>query len=165
PRLLSTTPPSPHLRPTLFPYTTLFRSNDATSRRCPGDDSIPMNRRQLLMFAGLAPLAAATAPVVAYFEHRSRPRRIRPVTGFHADYFPNVVLRTQDDRRVRLYDDLLRGKSVLVNFFYANCKDGICPVTTQNLVRVQRLLGERCGRDVFMYSFSLAPEQDTPARL
>ncbi|HEY6196625.1 MAG TPA: SCO family protein [Candidatus Eisenbacteria bacterium] len=124
-----------------------------------------MNRRQLLMLAGLAPLAAAAAPVASYVQRRAHPRRIRPATGFHADYFPNVVLRTQDDRPVRLYDDLLRGKNVLVNFFYANCKDGICPVTTQNLVRVQRLLGERCGRDVFMYSFSLAPEQDTPARL
>jgi len=34
---------------------------------------------------------------------------------------------------------------------------------TANLVQLQRLLGERCGRDVFMYSFTLAPE--APARL
>ena len=60
---------------------------------------------------------------------------------------------------------LLEGKNVLINFFYANCKDGVCPVTTENLVKFQKLLGDRCGKDVFMYSFSLAPEQDTPARL
>ena len=66
---------------------------------------------------------------------------------------------------MRLYDDLLKGKNVLINFFYANCKDGVCPVTTENLVKFQKLLGDRCGKDVFIYSFSLAPEQDTPARL
>jgi protein SCO1/2 len=30
---------------------------------------------------------------------------------------------------------------------------------------VQRLLGESVGRDIFMYSISLKPEQDTPAAL
>ena len=124
-----------------------------------------MNRRQMMTLLGLIPLAATAAPVVQYLEERSRPRKIRPRTGYHAEYFPNVTLRTQDNQRVHLYDDLLKGKNVLINFFYANCKDGVCPVTTENLARFQKLLGDRCGRDVFMYSFSLAPEQDTPARL
>ena len=124
-----------------------------------------MNRRQMLTLLGLIPIAATAAPVVQYLEARSRPRKIRPVTGYHAEYFSNVTLRTQDNQRVHLYDDLLKGKNVLINFFYANCKDGVCPVTTENLVKFQKLLGDRCGRDVFIYSFSLAPEQDTPARL
>ena len=124
-----------------------------------------MSRRRWLALLGVLPFVAAAIPVVEFLEQRRRPGTQRPVRGFHGDYFPNLVLRTQDDERVRLYDDLLAGKTVLVNFFYANCKDGLCPVTTENLVQLQRLLGERCGRDVFMYSFSLAPEQDTPARL
>lgn len=124
-----------------------------------------MTRRQWLMLLGLIPLAATAAPVMSWLHQREIPHRIRPVDGFHAEYFPNVVLRTQDGTRVRLYDDLLKGRTVLINFFYANCKDGICPVTTENLVKVQKLLGARCGREVFIYSFSLAPEQDTPARL
>ena len=124
-----------------------------------------MNRRQLLGLMALLPVAAASVPVVQYLEERNRPRKIRPTGGFGEEYFPNVVLRTQDGDKVRLYDDLLKGKTVLINFFYANCKDGVCPVTTENLVKLQRLLGDRCGRDVHMYSFSLAPEQDTPARL
>lgn len=124
-----------------------------------------MNRRQMLALLGLIPVAATAVPVVQYFEAQSRPRKIRPVNGHHDGYFPNVKLRTQDGQSVRLYDDLLKGKNVLINFFYANCKDGVCPVTTENLVKFQKLLGDRCGKDVFMYSFSLAPEQDTPARL
>ena len=31
-----------------------------------------------------------------------------------------------------------------------------------NLVRVQQLLGDRVGRDIFMYSLTLTPEHDTP---
>lgn len=124
-----------------------------------------MNRRQMLMFLGVIPVAATAVPVVQYLEERNRPRKIHPSDGHHGQYFPNVKLKTQDNQSVRLYDDLLKGKSVLINFFYANCKDGVCPVTTENLVKFQKLLGDRCGKDVFMYSFSLAPEQDTPARL
>lgn len=124
-----------------------------------------LTRRQLLALLGVIPLTASALPVVQVLARGGRPARIRPVHGFHGEYFPNVVLRTQDGDRVRLYDDLLKGKTVLINFFYANCRDGLCPVTTQNLVELQRRLGGRCGRDVFMYSFTLAPHEDTPERL
>ena len=124
-----------------------------------------MNRRQMLALLGLIPVAATAVPVVQYLEERNRPRKFIVGGGPHSNYFPNVELKTQDGQKVRLYDDLLKGKNVLINFFYANCKDGVCPVTTENLVKFQKLLGDRCGKDVFMYSFSLAPEQDTPARL
>ncbi|MBI1759874.1 MAG: SCO family protein [Acidobacteria bacterium] len=78
--------------------------------------------------------------------------------------FPNFVLRTHENQTVRFYDDLLKDKLVLLNFFYAQCDD-FCPAMTANLVKVQKLLGARCGRDVFMYSLSLKPEQDTPRAL
>ena len=124
-----------------------------------------MNRRQWLALAVWLPVLAAAVPVAQFIGERRRRTNPRPLHGFHDEYFPNLELRTQDGGRVRLYDDLLKGKTVLINFFYANCKDGLCPVTTQNLVKLQALLGDRCGRDVFMYSFTLAPEQDSPARL
>jgi protein SCO1/2 len=122
-----------------------------------------MSRRGWLALLGLLPVAAAAFPVFESLERRRRPGTQRPVHGFHRDYFPDLVLRTQDDERVRLYTDLLAGKTVLVHFFYGDGRDGLCPAVTANLVQLQRLLGERCGRDVFMYSFTLAPE--APARL
>ncbi len=71
-------------------------------------------------------------------------------------------MRTHDGRTVRFYDDLLRGdKTVLINMMYAHCA-GKCPLTTENLVKVQELLGERLGRDIHMFSITLDPEQDTP---
>ena len=46
-----------------------------------------------------------------------------------ADYFPNIPLITQDGATVRLYDDLLKGKSVAINVIYTSCKDE-CPLET-----------------------------------
>ena len=78
-----------------------------------------------------------------------------------ANYFPNVTLVTQDGNTVRFYDDLLKGKSVAVNIMYTSCKDE-CPLETARLVQLQRLLGDRMGRDIFFYSISIDPKHDTP---
>ena len=121
--------------------------------------------RALLALLVLAPLLAAAVPVAGWIQHRALVRKVRPVDGFHAGYFPNLTLTTQDGRRVRLYDDLLKGRTVLVNFFFIDCRDGVCPVTMTNLAKLQRLLGDRCGRDIEFYSFELDPRADTPGRL
>jgi len=76
-------------------------------------------------------------------------------------YFPEVSLTTHEGKQVRLYDDLIKDKIVVMNFFYATC-EGICVPLTSNLVKVQALLKGRVGKDIFMYSFSLKPALDTP---
>jgi protein SCO1/2 len=114
-----------------------------------------------LAAAGLAPWLVSRLPGL------HTPDRGRPGTGSREQqrrYFPNVAFRTQDDRRVRFYDDMIRGKKVLINFMYTECTD-TCPRTTANLVKVQEAFGTRLGRDVFFVSISLTPERDTPARL
>src|SRR2546426_8676669 len=64
--------------------------------------------------------------------------------------FLNVALTTHEGKTVRFYDDLVKDKTVLLNFFYTNCvNEAICPLSTANLVRVQKLLASRMGRDVF----------------
>jgi protein SCO1/2 len=78
-----------------------------------------------------------------------------------ADYFPNVPLTTQDGATVRFYDDLLKGKSVAINVMYTSCKDE-CPLETARLAQLQRLLGERMGKDIFFYSITIDPKRDTP---
>jgi protein SCO1/2 len=112
-----------------------------------------MNRRNLL--TNYVPLL--TSPLAA----------ARPASGVgsRANYFPNVELLTHEGKRVRFYDDLIHGnKIVLFNFMYAKC-EGICPGMTMNLLRVQKLLGDRMGRDIFMHSITLKPEQDKPEDL
>lgn len=75
--------------------------------------------------------------------------------------FPNILLQTQEGQSVRFYDDLVKGKSVLVNFIYTSCQDSCSPVTA-NLARVYKLLGDRVGRDLIVLSISLDPTVDRP---
>jgi protein SCO1/2 len=89
-------------------------------------------------------------------------RTSREIT--QARYFPNVVLTTHEGKKVRFYDDLIKNKIVVINFMYANCV-GICPGVTANLQKVQKMLGDRVGRDIFMYSITLKPEEDSPEDL
>jgi|SRR5438094_4325534 len=81
--------------------------------------------------------------------------------GGEAQRFPNVALRTQDSTTVRFYDDLIKGRVVMINFMFTTCTS-ICPRTTANLVKVQKLLGERLDRDVRIISVSVDPVTDTP---
>jgi protein SCO1/2 len=78
--------------------------------------------------------------------------------------FPNVRLRTQHGQEVRFYDDLIKGKIVLINFMFTSCT-AQCPRSTANLAKVQQAFGEHAGRDVFLISISVDPEHDTPAAL
>jgi protein SCO1 len=83
---------------------------------------------------------------------------------WHEGYFPNAVLTDQDGRKLKFYDDLIKGKVVALSFIYTKCKD-VCPADTAQLRQVQDLLGDRVGRDVFFYSISIDPKNDTPAVL
>lgn len=78
-----------------------------------------------------------------------------------ANYFPNVPLVTHEGETVRFFDDLIKDKIVVINFIYSRCPD-TCPLETAQLVRVQSILGDRVGKDVFFYSISIDPENDTP---
>lgn len=76
-------------------------------------------------------------------------------------HFPNVELITQDGKKVRFYDDLIKGKVVAIELMYTTCKYN-CPLETARLVQLQKLLGDRMGKDVFFYSITIEPSIDTP---
>jgi protein SCO1/2 len=108
-----------------------------------------------------AAAAAATAAAVV------PDRLFQPATATEASraaVVPNTAVVDQDGRALRFYDDLVRDRVVLLNFFYTGCAE-TCPLVTENLRAVQDLLGERMGRDIFIYSVSLQPELETPAIL
>jgi protein SCO1/2 len=120
------------------------------------------SRRKLLGLAAMTPAGALLT------------RKLRGATSAQSSaaarerirqrYFPDVILRNQDDKKFRFYEDLIKDKVVTINFFFAKCED-ICPLVTSNLVKVQKVLGNRVGREIFMNSISLKPEQDSPAQL
>src|SRR5262245_49576145 len=78
--------------------------------------------------------------------------------------FPNPVVYDQDGRALHFYDDLVKGRKVLVYFMFTTCQ-GVCPGTTANLVKVQNLLGDRFGREFTFIAVTLTPQIDTPQAL
>ena len=96
--------------------------------------------------------------------HHYNFKKISPRELIQQRHLPNVELITQDNERVHFYGDLVKDKRVVIQFMFARCKD-ICPVITHHLVEVQRLLKGRVGSDIFFYSITLSPEEDTPRDL
>jgi protein SCO1/2 len=81
-----------------------------------------------------------------------------------AEFYTNALLRTHEGREVRFYDDLIKDKIVAINFFYTQC-EGTCPKSTMNLLSLQKALGDRLGRELFIYSITLKPHEDDVAAL
>jgi protein SCO1 len=125
-----------------------------------------MTRRGWLAVAGSASVVAGSdRGLLAAHDPSNHPPRgfqqIPPRELIQRRHLPNVELMTQDGTKVRFYDNLVKDKIVVINFMYAKCQ-GICPTMTANLVRVQKILHDRIGHDIFMYSITLKPEEDTP---
>ncbi len=112
----------------------------------------------------LAGLGVAAFGWAAWRSGSSLQQPAAPLAGVGGTRFPNVPLLTHEGRQVRFYDDLVHGKVVAINMMYTQCTNS-CPATTANLRLVQKMLGERVGRDVHLYSLTLQPEQDSPERL
>ena len=79
-------------------------------------------------------------------------------------YFTDVELINQDGEKMRFYSDLIQGKVVIINSFFATCQ-GSCLPLNQNLAKVQEALGDRLGKDVYILSISVDPMVDTPPNL
>jgi len=79
-------------------------------------------------------------------------------------YFTDVVLVNQNGEKMRLYSDLLKGKVVIINSFFATCQ-GSCLPMNRNLEKVQEALSDRVGKDLYIISISVDPNIDTPANL
>ncbi|WP_397448551.1 SCO family protein [Pseudomonas sp. NA-150] len=94
----------------------------------------------------------------------AKPAAEESATPWGSDYFPNTLLINQDGHQVRFFDDLIKDKVVVINFIFTSCTDS-CPLETARLRQVQKLLGDRVGKDVFFYSITIDPETDTPAVL
>ena len=117
-------------------------------------------RRSLVAALGAAPFVL---PLLAKAQTLDAPSKFKVIDSrerIRQRYFPNLVLTTHEGKKVKFYDDLVKDKIVVFNMFYAKC-EGICSPVTRNLVRVQNLLGDRVGKDIFFYSFSLKPKDDT----
>ena len=123
-----------------------------------------VSRRKMLAGLAVAPVGAVIVTKANSLD-KLLPKATRSSREkLQIRHFPNFELTTHEGKKVKFYDDLVKDKIVIINFMYANC-EGKCPPITRNLKRVQNLLGKRVGRDIFMYSITLKPEEDTPEKL
>jgi protein SCO1/2 len=76
---------------------------------------------------------------------------------------PNTIFLDQNGNIVRFYSDLMRGKTLLVNFIFTRCT-GSCPLSGMNFAQIQGLLVARGDRSISLISISTDPE-DTPDKL
>ena len=77
---------------------------------------------------------------------------------------PDIELLNQNGRKIHFYNDLVKGKTVAINFIFTTCTT-ICPPLGATFARVQKELGDKVGRDVHFISISVDPATDTPERL
>jgi protein SCO1 len=77
---------------------------------------------------------------------------------------PNLAFMNQNGEKLRFYDDLVKDKSVVINFFYTSCSES-CPIAMHNLANAKEDLAKRGHKDVAFISVTLDPDIDTPAVL
>jgi cytochrome oxidase Cu insertion factor (SCO1/SenC/PrrC family) len=87
-----------------------------------------------------------------------------PAINEHSLDIPDVTVYDQDGRKLRFYSDLVKGRTVAIDFIFTTCTT-ICPPLTANLSRVQRQLGNRAAPDIQLISITVDPATDVPERL
>jgi protein SCO1/2 len=79
-----------------------------------------------------------------------------------AHYFGGLTLVDQHGSKVDLYEDLMRGKVVIIHSFFATCH-GSCPVMISTFKKIEEAF-KSDGR-VSLISITVDPANDTPAKL
>jgi YVTN family beta-propeller protein len=77
---------------------------------------------------------------------------------------PDVEVLDQDGNALHFYRDLIKDKTVAINFIFTNCTT-ICPPLAATFARVQKEMGDKVSKDVHFISISVDPLTDTPERL
>ena len=76
---------------------------------------------------------------------------------------PNVSLIDENGRTVRFYDDVLKGRQVVLSAMYSACEK-LCPPTMRNLIEAREMLGDAAGKLSFV-TMTLTPLDDGPKQL
>ena len=92
------------------------------------------------------------------------PADVESVTSsFSSSKIPNARIYDQNGRQLNFYNDLVKGKTVAINFIFTTCTAS-CPPLTATFRRVQQNAEQR-GLPLQLISISVDPTVDTPERL
>ena len=88
---------------------------------------------------------------------------INEAPSFSSLKIPNSLVYDQNGKELDFYTDLIKGKTVAINFIFTTCTAS-CPPLTATFRKVQQDAAQR-GLDVKLISISVDPTVDTPERL
>ena len=92
------------------------------------------------------------------------PADVESVTSsFSSAKIPNARIYDQNGQQLNFYNDLVKGKTVAINFIFTTCTAS-CPPLTATFRRVQQNAEQR-GLPLQLISISVDPTVDTPERL
>jgi protein SCO1/2 len=140
-----------------------------------------MNHRRTVLLASSLPFALIAAFAVSQWpddpesllnqqnkirvESLTETRIDAPLKRHSSVQIPDVQLTDDKGRSLRLYSDLIRERSVCINFFYTQC-NGSCPGTTMVIRKVREELADQFSPEELVFvSISLDPEADNTERL
>ena len=96
-------------------------------------------------------------------ETKTVPEPATNADSFSSMKIPNAPVLDQNGKQLNFYSDLIKGKTVAINFIFTTCTT-ICPPLTATFRRVQQDAAAR-GLNVQLISVSVDPTTDTPERL
>jgi protein SCO1/2 len=122
-------------------------------------------RRAFLASAAMVVPAAAVAVTQPILKKDNPAFKACPRAkgGPTASRFPQVIVEDQFKKKSWFYEEMINDKLVLVSF--TSVKGEKYYPILNNLVKVQDMLKDRLGKDVFMYTITTSPERDTPEDL
>lgn len=103
--------------------------------------------------AAAATKASANTPAMA----------TEDTSSFSSSQIPDVPVYDQNGKQLNFYSDLIKGKTVAINFIFTTCTT-ICPPLTATFRRVQQNL-TTTAPEAKLISISVEPSTDTPQRL
>ncbi|HEU4387570.1 MAG TPA: SCO family protein [Blastocatellia bacterium] len=77
---------------------------------------------------------------------------------------PDVPVVDQNGRRLRFFTDLVKGRTVAINFMFTTCTT-ICPPLAVTFAKVQQQLNSAVGDGILLISVTVDPVTDVPARM
>lgn len=118
-------------------------------------------KRERLIFVFLAAMLAPLPLLARAQDQIAEPNQPR---WDNAPRIPDTPVVDQYGHKLKFYSDLVKGKTVAINFIFTNCLT-VCPMLTAIFRKAQQDLAEHAGRDVYFISISVDPVNDRPENL